>query len=59
MKLAAVPARLPEPQQVRGKRIGKTLLEGKPYNPAASHSDPKYMTGRMDHYRKLYGPKEK
>lgn len=57
MKLAAV--RLPEPQQVRGKRIGKTLLEGKSYNPAASHSDPKYMTGRMDFYRQMVAKERK
>lgn len=31
----------------------KTLLAGKPYTPAAAHSDPRYMVERMAFYRQM------
>lgn len=59
MKPTLRTVRIAETAPLEKPRIGKTLLTGKPYAPAAAHSDPRYMAERFAYYTKLYGPKEK
>lgn len=54
MKPALRTVRIAEPAASQQKQVEpKTLLAGKPYTPAAAHSDPRYMVERMAFYRQM------